>query len=458
MLMFVTASAVTGTELVNRNEVLPVHSEKNIQDRAMWDVQFIFNASQQTGCISLAGIGFDGTYFYCPDWLNPTIYRFNKNGTYLDSFIIQGVPNLIDLAYDGTYFYGQGQSTTDIIYVMNFTAHTLVTTMPCPYPAWNIAYDAEQDRFWIGQWDSPMYLIDRTGVVWDTFTIPGTRFGIAWDPFTQIAGYDGPFLWFSTGAGSNYVKIKVIDLATKTLVPGVEHNVSAELGEGSYGGLEFTIDYQTGFGTLFGMVQGIIADDYAFGYEITIINEPPSADFSWTPQNPSVNQEITFNASASQDSDGTITLFEWDWDNDGVYDESQSSPTTTHSWTSPGSYPVTVRVTDDDTATANVTKTVEVGGITLEIDINGGIGVKAIITNKGASDATDISWQIHVEGGMLGMINKTVNGTIDITAGGSKTVGTGMILGFGAISIVAKVADEEQTATGTQLIIFSLVK
>jgi hypothetical protein len=456
--MFVTASAVTGTELVNRNGVSPVHSEKNIQDRAMWDVQFKFNASQQTGCYSLAGIGFDGMYFYCPDWFEPTIYRFNKNGTYLDSFIIPGVPNLIDLAYDGTYFYGQGQSMTDFIYVMNFTAHTLVTTMPSPHPAWFIAYDTEQDRFWIGTTISPLYLIDRSGMVYDTFTIPGSKLGIAWDPYTQIAGYDGPFLWISTGADPNgRATIKVIDLATKILIPGVEHNVSAELGEGYHGGLEFTINYQTGFGTLFGMVQGLEADDYAFGYEITIINELPIADFSWTPQNPSINQEISFDASASQDPDGTITLYEWDWDNDGVYDESQSSPTTTHSWTSPGSYPLTVRVTDDDTGTATVTKTVEVG-ITLEIDINGGIGVKAIITNNGGSDATDISWQIHVEGGMLGMINKTVNGTIDITAGGSKTVGTGMLLGFGAISIVARVADEEQTATGTQLIIFSMIK
>jgi hypothetical protein len=63
-----------------------------------------------------------------------------------------------------------------------------------------------------------------------------------------------------------------------------------------------------------------------------------------------------------------------------------------------------------------------------------------------------------VEGGMLGMINKTVNGTIDIPAGESVTVKTGMLLGFGAISITAKVADEEKTATGTQLIIISMVK
>jgi len=90
--------------------------------------------------------------------------------------------------------------------------------------------------------------------------------------------------------------------------------------------------------------------------------------------------------------------------------------------------------------------------------ITGGLGVKADITNNGTIDATNISWQIHVEGGMLGMINKTVNGTVDIPAGKSVTVTTGILFGFGAISITAKVADEEQTATGTQLIIFSMVK
>jgi len=93
----------------------------------------------------------------------------------------------------------------------------------------------------------------------------------------------------------------------------------------------------------------------------------------------------------------------------------------------------------------------------LTFSIKGGLGVKAVIKNNGTSDATDIPWQIHVEGGILGMINKTVNGTVDIPAGESVTVKTGMLLGFGIISIVAKVAGEEQTATGTQLIIFSMV-
>jgi len=199
---------------------------------------------------------------------------------------------------------------------------------------------------------------------------------------------------------------------------------------------------------------GNIGSEFIYKY----IGQHPFADFSWTPQNPSTNQQIMFDASASHDPDGTITLYEWDWDNDGVYNEAQSSPTTTHAWATTGSYPVRLRVTDNENATGIITKTVNVSGITLEIDINGGIGVKAIFTNNGTSNVTGVPWQIHVKGGILGRINKTANGMIDIPAGGSKTVGTGMLFGFGAIMITVKVADEEKTAKGTQILIFSMVK
>jgi PKD repeat protein len=57
---------------------------------------------------------------------------------------------------------------------------------------------------------------------------------------------------------------------------------------------------------------------------------------------------ITFNASASYDPDGKIVLYEWDWDNDGVYDESTTSPTLNHTWCDDYSGIVGLRVTDDD--------------------------------------------------------------------------------------------------------------
>jgi hypothetical protein len=67
-------------------------------------------------------------------------------------------------------------------------------------------------------------------------------------------------------------------------------------------------------------------------------------------------------------------------------------------------------------------------------------------------------WQINVDGGILGKIYKTINGTVDIPPGETKTVGTGKFFRLGPITITAKVADEEKTAEGTQLIIFSMVQ
>jgi len=95
----------------------------------------------------------------------------------------------------------------------------------------------------------------------------------------------------------------------------------------------------------------------------------------------------------------------------------------------------------------------------LTFSIAGGLGVSLKITNTGTTNAYDVPWWIHVEGGILGRINKTANGTVDVPAGELITiVKTGLFFGFGPISIIAKVANEEQTATGTQLIIFSMVK
>jgi hypothetical protein len=96
--------------------------------------------------------------------------------------------------------------------------------------------------------------------------------------------------------------------------------------------------------------------------------------------------------------------------------------------------------------------------VSITYSIAGGLGVNLKITNNGTANATGVPWQLQVKGGLLGMINKSMNGTIDIPAGATKTIGSGMLFGFGALTITAKVADEEKTAKGTQILIFSMVK
>ena len=112
---------------------------------------------------------------------------------------------------------------------------------------------------------------------------------------------------------------------------------------------------------------------------------------------------------------------------------------------------------DDDYATASGSAYV-FSKTDLTISITGGLEVKVSITNNIPWNVTNVTWQIHVEGGLLGLINKTVNGNIDINAGESKNVGTGSLFGLGPIRITVTVTNGEETAKGIQFFIFSIIK
>ncbi len=83
----------------------------------------------------------------------------------------------------------------------------------------------------------------------------------------------------------------------------------------------------------------------------------------------------------------------------------------------------------------------------LTIDISGGLGVKATISNTGLGDAEDVSWRINVKGGILGLVNKTTMNTIDIPAGESKEISSDLFFGLGPITITVKFAILEKTAS-----------
>jgi large repetitive protein len=86
-------------------------------------------------------------------------------------------------------------------------------------------------------------------------------------------------------------------------------------------------------------------------------NIPPSADFTWSPQKPYVNDAVTF-TSTSTDSDGSIVIEEWDFGNDGVYEK--EGRTVQHSFSESGNYTVRLKVTDDDGAVDTISKVIEV--------------------------------------------------------------------------------------------------
>ena len=76
---------------------------------------------------------------------------------------------------------------------------------------------------------------------------------------------------------------------------------------------------------------------------ITPILKLPIAKFTYSPQNPVVGETITFDALNSRDPDGTIAKYNWDFGDETTGE----GVITTHAYTSPANYTVTLTVKDD---------------------------------------------------------------------------------------------------------------
>jgi len=121
----------------------------------------------------------------------------------------------------------------------------------------------------------------------------------------------------------------------------------------------------------------ILAGDYVgddtWSYEIFIkrVNNsgfaPPFANFTYTPENPVVDQVIIFNAIASYDPDGIIMNYEWNFGDGNI--TSTTENIITHSYTFEGDYDVNLTITDNSSSTNSTNKSVQVvpTGITIDL-------------------------------------------------------------------------------------------
>ncbi len=83
-------------------------------------------------------------------------------------------------------------------------------------------------------------------------------------------------------------------------------------------------------------------------------NVPPVACFTMTPESPILGEAVTFDASCSSDSDGTINAYSWDF-GDG---ETGSGASVTHTYASEGSYAVALTAYDDLSGWGCLTKNI----------------------------------------------------------------------------------------------------
>jgi YD repeat-containing protein len=94
---------------------------------------------------------------------------------------------------------------------------------------------------------------------------------------------------------------------------------------------------------------------------VAVANSGPTAAITYSPASPTTSDTIIFDGSASTDPDGAISRYEWDLDGDGGYEtDTGTQATASRGFEQPGTYRVSLRVTDDQFATDEETVEFEV--------------------------------------------------------------------------------------------------
>jgi len=88
----------------------------------------------------------------------------------------------------------------------------------------------------------------------------------------------------------------------------------------------------------------------------TITDRPPTASFAFTPAAPVVGQSVSFDAAASTDPDGTVTTYAWNFGDTTT----GTGVTVAHTYSTQGSFTVTLTVTDNSRNTATTSRDIRV--------------------------------------------------------------------------------------------------
>jgi len=95
-----------------------------------------------------------------------------------------------------------------------------------------------------------------------------------------------------------------------------------------------------------------------------VVGDPPVAIFNWEPEAPLVDEVVTFNASESYDPDGSIVSYDWTFGDT----TSGTGEVTTHAYTAPGTYTVTLTVTDDTDLSSSAEALIEVTEVVIIVE------------------------------------------------------------------------------------------
>lgn len=127
-----------------------------------WNLLNQFEIGEETGGMTTDGEHIYITYAY---WESPTISfgKYTMDGVLLERFDMEGLPEALCLAYDGTDFYcNSGHSGLEVLYRIDLNNRTIIDSTNFGLWFGALTYDPEIDGFWLGR-NYQSILFDRQG-------------------------------------------------------------------------------------------------------------------------------------------------------------------------------------------------------------------------------------------------------------------------------------------------------
>jgi glucose/arabinose dehydrogenase len=133
----------------------------------------------------------------------------------------------------------------------------------------------------------------------------------------------------------------------------------------------------------------------------TAANQPPTARISATPTSGDAPLTVAFDGTGSTDPEGRPLTYSWDLNGDGNFGDS-TSPTTSYTYTSNGTYTAQLRVTDDQEASNTAAVTITVGNTPPVAVID--------------APSSTLTWQVGQTVNFSGHATDTQDGTLPASA------------------------------------------
>lgn len=188
--------------------------------------------------------------------------------------------------------------------------------------------------------------------------------------------------------------------------------------------------------------------------QAVIPSKPPSKPIISGPTTGVEGEEYEFTfITTDPEGDDVYYFIEWGDDTNsgwiGPYTSGEEAKVT-HTWALEGYYEIRALAKDVYEVKSTWSNLFQIhifGGPVLDIkSIKGGLfNVNSVIKNIGGLDATDVNWEITLDGGAI--IGKKTNGTINIPVGVNETVTSKFIFGFGPTTVKVSTWTPESSDT-----------